>query len=176
MLDFSWNGFEVKERIQSFLPSNFSVKWDFPYFFPGKKLHTRGGGGKEKALWFCSGAWTIEAKGPWPPSKFGPHEKKAVSPPPLTEFSAPPESKRGPLTFFDRTPLFGEPPGATVALPCNLEISSRIVPTSGWLRDEWRILSHFCHFHSHFCHKIPCFSAKFFVSFDFSCVSLWVIL
>ena len=61
----------------------------------------------------ASGAWTIETKGPWPPSKFGLCEKRQYSP--LDKFSWPPhELKRGPLTFFDQTPLFGESPSATV--------------------------------------------------------------
>ena len=42
-------------------------------------------------------------------------EKRQYSP--LDKFSwPPPQSKRGPLTFFDRTPLFGESPGATASM------------------------------------------------------------
>ena len=55
-----------------------------------------------------SGAWTIGALAPlW----IWTSRKKAIQ-----NFSAPPESKRGPLTFFRPypPPLFGEPPGATV--------------------------------------------------------------
>ena len=50
-----------------------------------------------------SGAWTIGTKGPWPPSKFGSHKKMAILPP-WQNFSAFPESKRGPLTFFQPYP------------------------------------------------------------------------
>ena len=50
-----------------------------------------------------SGAWTIGAKGPWPPSEFGPHKKRQYSP--LDRISRSLLSQRGdPWLFFDRTP------------------------------------------------------------------------
>ena len=66
--------------------------------------------------------WTYESRpvapGPLRPRGLGPPSnlvfaKKRQSSP-LDKFSwPPPELKRGPLTFFDRTLLFGESPGAT---------------------------------------------------------------
>ena len=50
-----------------------------------------------------SDVWTIGAKRPWPPSKCGPREKKAI----LTLdkfFWPPPQPKRGPLTIFRADP------------------------------------------------------------------------
>ena len=60
-----------------------------------------------------SGAWTIGAKGPWPPSEFGPHKKRQYSP--LDNIFRPLLNQRGdPWLFFNRNPpLFGESPGAT---------------------------------------------------------------
>ena len=50
----------------------------------------------------CMRQWRLDHWGQGA-SEFGPYEKKATLPP-LKNFSAPSESKRGPLTFFDRTP------------------------------------------------------------------------
>ena len=56
---------------------------------------------------WTSGAWTTGAKGPGPPSKFGPHEKRAILPP-LTTFYGPLMSQRGDswLSFLPDPPLW----------------------------------------------------------------------
>ena len=68
-----------------------------------------------------SGAWTIETKGPWPPSKFGLRGKKAILPPPFDKFSWPPPESRGDPWLFST----GPPSLANLQAPLNKTIRRR---------------------------------------------------
>ena len=86
-------------------------------------------------MFVISGAWTIETKGPWPPSKFGPRKKRQYSP--LDKFFWPPPEPKSWLLTLDyfstgppslanlQAPLF------VIAFVCTVLMA--MPPTLDWL-------------------------------------------